>query len=69
MLLAAKAKRLHLNIRQWKLAQMADLHPSDISKFERGRIQLGHGQRKRLAAALELPEFLLDQEVDFDESR
>ena len=65
----AKAKRLKLKLTQWKVAQKAAIHPSDISRFERGKIQLGHGQRQRLAAALELPEFLLDQEVDFDESR
>jgi transcriptional regulator with XRE-family HTH domain len=66
MLSKLKAARLQRKWTQTKLGGKADVHTSDVSKFETGRAQPYPGQAARLAKALKLrPEELL-QPADTD---
>ncbi|MHB1256095.1 MAG: helix-turn-helix domain-containing protein [Dethiobacteraceae bacterium] len=50
-----QAERQRLGLSQFQLGKLADVHPAEISRLERGRIYPYPGWRRKLAEALGWP--------------
>ena len=59
--------RKQQGLTQLALSQRTNIHPNEISRIERGIIQPYPGWRRRIAAALGVPEDELFPEVGADE--
>lgn len=59
-----REERLLRGLTQLELAKRTDIHPVEISRIERGVVKPYPGWRKRLAAALNVPEYELFPEAD-----
>ncbi len=69
-MLRLRAERLRRGLSQTKLAALAGLHPSEISRLENARVYPYPGWRKRLGEALGWPADRVDElfeEVPDDE--
>ena len=54
-IITLKKKRLDNGWSQFRLAAESGIHPSDISRFESGRLIPYDGQLQKLAKALDVP--------------